>query len=764
MKRPITPSLSKSGSAPFPLQMLFRILLLTGFAGLGTSLHAAHIIGGEINYECLGNDNYRFYMTIYRDCAGGGAPFDGLIGSPFTATITIYQGDNETPFTIIDPGAPTITPIPPDLSNPCLIAPPGICVEEGVYSFTVNLPYTGDSYHIVYQRCCRNNTISNIINPGNTGATYYMELTPKAQQVCNNSPIFDTFPPIVICKGEPIDFYFSATDPDGDELHYSFCKPYAGGGANLDFPNAPNGVAPNPDAAPPYSAVAFETNYTYFNPLGTSPPMSIDPNTGFITGIPEFQGQFVVGVCVEEYRNGELLSVTRRDFQFNVANCQPTIVAQIASDDIKPDGTFVLRACGTHTVTFDNQSYQTSYINETAWNFDLGNGDQLTSDEWEPTLVFPEEGTFSGTLILNPGTNCSDTAYLEVGIFPAIEADFSFDYDTCLSGPVNFTDLSVSQAGPGSLQAWNWDFGDGENSELQNPSHTYLNAGSIPVSLTVQDTNLCEDTRTKTLQYYPLPESIIEGLDPLTGCTPVSLTFDNLAPPINDAYEIFWDFGDGQSSEELSPDHTYETAGVYSVFVSVLSPAGCYKDSLFPDLIQALPSPVAGFDFTPKNPSNFEPLVQFTDQSQNAVSWYWNFNGLGESALQNPSFEFPDTGLQVVTQIVTHSSGCQDTLTKIVDVEPLVRYFLPNAFTPNGDGINDGFRGNGVMDGVREFTFQIWDRYGALLFETNDPFQAWDGRLPNKRLAPPGVYLVTVHYLEPRGKEVVLKGTLTLVY
>ncbi|HHJ50807.1 MAG TPA: hypothetical protein ENJ88_07915, partial [Phaeodactylibacter sp.] len=215
MKRPIKPRYINTPGTLAPLQKLLYFLLLLS---LSTNLHAAHIIGGEINYECLGDDNYRFYMTIYRDCAGGGAPFDGVIGAPFNATITIYQGDNEIPFTTINPGAPTITSIPPDLSNPCLIAPPGVCVEEGVYTFTANLPYTGDSYHIVYQRCCRNNTISNIINPGNTGATYYMELTPKAQQVCNNSPIFNTFPPIVICKGEPIDFYFSATDPDGDEL------------------------------------------------------------------------------------------------------------------------------------------------------------------------------------------------------------------------------------------------------------------------------------------------------------------------------------------------------------------------------------------------------------------------------------------------------------------------------------------------------------------------------------------------------------------
>jgi len=97
------------------------------------------------------------------------------------------------------------------------------------------------------------------------------------------------------------------------------------------------------------------------------------------------------------------------------------------------------------------------------------------------------------------------------------------------------------------------------------------------LSLTVRDTNLCEDSRIQTLNYYPLPEDIINALNPITECTPASITFDNLVPPINDAYEIFWDFGDGQSSDALSPPHTYEQPGIYTVFVSVLSPAGACK-------------------------------------------------------------------------------------------------------------------------------------------------------------------------------------------
>ncbi len=742
-------------------KFLLLVLSLCLFPAL---LQAAHIIGGEINYQCLGNDNYRFRMILYRDCSGNGALFDGDLNAPLLATITIYRGNSATPYAIVDPGAPTITHIPPDLSNPCLVAPPGVCVEEGIYTFTLNLPYTGESYHIVYQRCCRNNTISNILNPGNTGATYYMELTPLAQQVCNNSPTFDNFPPIVICRNEPINFDFSATDADGDQLIYSFCTPYRGGGPDTDNTEAPFGVAPNPDLPPPFYGLTFLNPYSVQNPLGTNPPMTIDPTTGIIDGIPPFLGQFVVGVCVEEYRNGQLLSTTRRDFQFNVANCEPTVVAQIQSDDIKPDGTFVVQSCGSRDVQFVNQSFQANFIYETFWSFDLGGGQQFTSDEWSPLITFPEEGIFQGYLILNPGTTCSDSIGIELNIFPAIYADFTYQQiDPCTPDSIYFTDLSFSNAGANALIDWAWDFGDGQSSNQVHPAHYYDQPGDMQITLTVTDINNCSASTSQILPYYPLPPLIIPAPNTEIGCEPLSVHFLNLSQPINESYEILWEFGDGNTGFGVSPTHLYEQDGIYTLYLSITSPLGCFIDSTFIDLIEVLPSPTAGFDYTPSNPSNFEPLVQFTDQSQDAASWYWNFGGWGESYVPNPLFEFPDTGKQVVTQIVTHLSGCQDTLSRIVDIEPQVRYFLPNAFTPNADGTNDGFRGAGIMDGAREFTLQIWDRYGALIFETHDPNTPWRGYGPKGQMIPPGTYLVTVRYVEPRGKEVKLKGTVTLI-
>ena len=741
---------------------LFWVLSLCFLSNVG---FAAHIIGGEITYECQGNDNYLFTLKVYRDCAGGGAEFDGAPGAPFPATLTIYQGNSNTPEATITLNAPMVTNILPNLSNPCLISPPGVCVEEGVYEFSLNLPNSPTSYHISYQRCCRNNTITNIIFPGEVGATYTMELTPQAQDFCNSSPVFNNVPPIVICANEPIDFDFSATDPDGDDLVYSFCTPFTGGGTNQTQPTLPNGVAPDPDLPPPYQGVPFAAPYSATNPMLGNPTVTIDGNTGFITGVPEFLGQYVVGVCVEEYRNGQLLSVVRRDFQFNVADCEPTVVADIEEDIMIGDQEFQIISCGEETVDFVNESYQQSFINDFFWEFDI-NGTTSTFNEWNPSVTFPDIGIYTGQLVLNPGTICGDTADIVVSIFPGINADFEFAYaiDSCTLGNVNFTDLSMSDAGINAIQIWEWSFGDGNTSGAQNPSHLYEIPGNIPVQLAVEDINGCRDSITQIVEHFPVPEELEISASEFIGCEPAGILFDDLSPPIDSNYNVQWDFGDGNLGEGVSPFNVFEEEGVYTISVEVTSPIGCFVDSVFEDLITVLPSPIAGFSFSPENPNSLEPRVTFTDESIDASFWRWEFGEFGIALEPSPVFIFPDTGLQQVLQIVTHESGCKDTAAVILDIFPEVRYYLPNAFTPNGDGINDGFRGEGVMKGAVNFRFQIWNRYGELVFESADPFEAWNGSKRNTgQPAPAGVYVVIVKYTTPRGQLVELNGFATLI-
>jgi len=743
---------------------------LVFFLAVVTELQAGHIIGGEITYQCLGDGNapntrrYQFTMKIYRDCQGGGAPFDSDLTAPFLATVTIYQEGLDIPLRVLELAPPQITRIDPD-AGPCLVVPPNVCVEEGIYQFPeIELPIIDESYYVVYQRCCRNVTIDNIVNPDDSGATYTMELIPQVQQVCNSSPTFNDFPPIVICAGEPFSFDHSATDADGDQLVYELCAPLVGGGPTTNSPDAFefDGIVPNPDAPPPYNTVTFEQpTYSFTRPLGASANMQLDSETGQITALPMVTGQFVVGICVSEFRNGELLSTVRRDFQFNVTTCQPTVVADMEADSMLGDQRFLFLSCGDRTVSFDNRSFQEEFIDEYLWEFDI-EGDTVRSTERNTTYNFPDFGEYEGRMILNPATNCGDTAEVIVRIFPETNADFTYAYDTCTAWPISFTDRSTT--GSSGLTDWQWFFENGAESNQQNPIHEYENPGEKNVVLQVRDVNGCTDQTQQPVRYFPVPPLLIVAPSTFDGCVPANVFFDNLSAPIDETYDITWSFGDGGMSTAISPTHLYNEPGLYTISLDIVSPIGCQIDTTFRDWINVNPSPTADFTFSPENPSIFDPVVNFESLSQLADQHFWDFDGEGTSMLENPTFAFPDSGQQVVQLIVTQQSGCQDSIQKVVDVSPEIRYFVPNAFTPNDDGRNDFFRGTGIMDGVTNFSFTVWNRYGELIFTSSDPEIGWDGRSGKNGVpAPNGVYIYVVQFNGPRGEREERKGTFTLL-
>lgn len=374
------------------LSLIFLFFFQCYFA----PIYAAHIVGGELTYKCLGNNEYQFTMKVYRDCDGGGAGFDSDPASFTIATMTVYEGNSTTPFQTsisnavgsIELDAPTVELLEVIYPSNCLTSLP-VCVELGTYEFTLTLPTSPESYHIVYQRCCRNTTIANIILPEETGATFYVELKPEAQfansNCQNNTPELNNYPPLVLCTNVPIEFDHSAIDDDADELLYRFCCPLRGGG--LDGTNGMgiatdiNGVAPSPDAPPLYENVSYILpTYSCSNPLGGDPQITIDSQTGMITGTPTVTGQFVVGVCVDEYRNGNLLSTVRRDFQFNIKTCEESVIAS--------DFTYGL---SSYTANFENQS-----VNAVSYSWDFG--DSNTSTEVSPNHTYAAIGTYSVTL------------------------------------------------------------------------------------------------------------------------------------------------------------------------------------------------------------------------------------------------------------------------------------------------------------------------------------------------------------------------------
>ncbi|MEZ4925638.1 MAG: PKD domain-containing protein [Saprospiraceae bacterium] len=736
-------------------------------------LSAKHIIGGDITYEYVGDaganaKKWRFTMKIYRDCNGGGATFDT------DASISIYQGTytSNVLFEDFNINYSDFQQLVPDTPQ-CVTQIPNVCVQEAVYIFERTLPISnpGESYFVVYQRCCRNESITNIVNPGSVGATYMVELTRQAQLVNNNSPRFKNFPPIIICNNFPIDFDHSAIDDEGDLLLYEFCSPFEGGGPITNTPGlfTCTGAKPTPSCAPPFDNVTFVVpTYSPTSPMAGNPKVSINQISGLITGTPTLIGQFVVGVCVQEFRNGQLLSTIKREFQFNVTNCSPDVYTKIETDSFKfALDRYIVKSCGSNTVQFENLSGKTQFIDAFRWEFDM-KGTIITDDiNWSPAFTFPDTGIYHGLLILNPnGGQCSDTADIVVRIFPEINADFSYAYDTCVAGPVDFLDLSVSEA---PLVSWEWNFGvlGAPVAKQQNPSYLYAIPGNHPVTLKTVDANICSDTETKVINYFPAPPLIIIRPDSYLGCIPADIYFDNLSTPIDDTYAVDWDFGDGAtSSGVISPSHLYTEPGLYDVFVSITSPIGCYIEKEFSNLIRVEPSPVADFTFDPMDGlTTFNNTVEFTDKSTDVAHWNWYFSPSDyTTTVQNPTYSFPDTGNYSIRLIVTHPEGCKDSLTKYLDIRPEVRWYMPNAFTPNADGKNEGFLGKGFLEGATGFNMSIWNRWGEKVFETSDPTEAWNGRQNNTGgMSDPGVYVYVVTFTGPRGENHEYKGYATLI-
>ncbi|MEM9991053.1 MAG: PKD domain-containing protein [Bacteroidota bacterium] len=745
--------------------MRYLLLIFCGVFFFPTLSSALHIIGGEITYECLGNNRYRFRMNVYRD---GSCINCGDLDDP--AIIGIYNCDARdcTERELIFRREIRLSNIsmlpPPDL--PCVRVPPNIQAQDGFYTFEQELPISDKSYHIVYQRCCRNQTITNIATPGDAGATYPVEITPAAQQLCNNSPTFNLFPPTVICAGESLDFDHSASDADGDSLVYAFCAPLLGGSSGEPTDNGGVGCPgpiPDPPCPPSFMPVTFiAPTYSPQNPMGGNPTITIDPDTGLITGTPIMLGQYVVGVCVKEYRNGALIGEIRRDFQFNVSNCEATIAVDLPYDTItiEQEISYFIPGCGETRIPFENQSRDSTFDWE--WTFDIDGIEQKFLG-WEPVVTFPDTGRYAGQITgVDPQTGCSAIANVNVNIYPAIFAEFDVDYDTCNAGPIAFSNSSYSEAGDLTSIAWN--FGNGDTSSAFEMDYLYDFPATYDISLVVRDSNNCEAVQEQELLYYPVPPLLVVAPDVRDGCAPQEVFFDNLSSPISEEYDIKWEFGDGGMATNVSPTYRYDDVGTYDVALDIVSPLGCGIDTVFEELITVRFSPIANFDYSPEEVTIVNPVVEFTDRSQFASQFVWTFNDRDFFQESNFTYTFRDTGLQKVQLAVRHPSGCWDTLIQYIDVLPEVRYFLPSAFTPNDDGTNDVYIGVGKLNGMKDFDMTIWNRWGEVVFLSDNPAVGWNGRKQNQGKAMPnGVYVVAVRYETATGERASLQEVVMLL-
>ncbi|HXB41665.1 MAG TPA: PKD domain-containing protein [Bacteroidia bacterium] len=390
----------------------------------------------------------------------------------------------------------------------------------------------------------------------------------------------------------------------------------------------------------------------------------------------------------------------------------------------------------------------------------------------------------NGTILVHATLNgcVGPDSNFVITINPNPKASFIAGTKICEGTPMNFTDLS--SIGSGSVTQWDWDLdGNGiyNNSTSNHPQYTFPTAGIHTVGLIAISNKLCSDTITETVyvNYQPVPA--FTG-DNLSGCPVLNVNFtDNSTIQAGHITGWNWNFGNGitattQFPQTISYNNTSATViANYSVTLTVTSDSGCVTTLTKPNYITVYPHPQPGFYFGALDGDIdiIDPTVHFYDASLGATSINWYLGDIftpnqasNYTSVINPvhSYWYDQPYTYYVTQHVSNTWGCKDSITKPVEVKPNYTFYIPNAFTPDGDNLNDGFKGTGIGIDNTTYSLMIFDRWGNLIFTANDIDKAWDGRIKKDGdIVQEDVYVWKVSFKDMRGMKHQYSGTVSLL-
>ncbi|NBV35932.1 MAG: hypothetical protein EBR94_01505 [Bacteroidetes bacterium] len=825
-----------------------RYLFFVLFCLLIGNARATHIVGGEMGYKYLGNNQYRIRLDLYIDCQNGNP---NAIQSDATAYIGVFNGQTRNmiggyPKQVNRQGPKRVV----KTNYNCIVQAPNACVDQYWYEVTFTLPPITGGYYISFQRCCRNGSINNLVDPGGTGANYWT-LIPDARTLSNkkenNSAVFKELPPNFLCTNTPLKFDHSAIDDDGDSLVYELFRPYTGGTTN----------APRPDQGangdlqmPPFSQITWGAGYIDTNPINGNPPLQIDSKTGYLTLTPTKTGQFVVGILVKEYRNGQLIGTTRRDYQFNVQSCVIDVVASYFVP------TFI---CG-YQYKFQNKSTSAQRYH---WDFGIDSLKTDTSNLPSPTFTFPHAGKFKVKLYAYKN-KCLDSFLAYVTVIEPLKPKLPADTIICPGG-------SVKLKSNIKAEAYKWSTGQTTDSIITKlEGWVYLDVYSKicywrdSMKITIDraivnalgDTTICSNdpinrdiygapgmakytwsngattritTVKKTGKYYLIGETVnkcisidsvtVSQYSPVkvvvgdtTVCPSVVVTFDSKINTGGNTSVVWSDGASGRTANISSP-------GLYWVKVTVglCSTRDTFKLTNFPyefkmgndlrycekidtTLTITLPNvtqvvwnrEITGPVFRLTAPGKVvvelhnsygcpekdsidvklfpNPIVDLgpdtslclsetptLDAGPGMISYLWNTGATSQKIIGY------DSGLYWVK--VKDPEGCVNrdsvNLNKRKDAFPSI-IFMPNAFTPNGDGRNDMYPMNQYMVKGSLYNVKLFNRWGEKIAEFTNPDMNWDGNI-NGKPAPEGVYIFMAYWIGCDNEKRSLQGNFTLL-
>lgn len=353
---------------------------------------------------------------------------------------------------------------------------------------------------------------------------------------------------------------------------------------------------------------------------------------------------------------------------------------------------------------------------------------------------------------------CADTSGVTVTVFPLPDANAGEDTLICHGEQLQLT-------GSGGV-SYEWSPSQYLSSTtIANPVATPQS--NITYTLTVTDSMGCTNTDSIALGLLPAPHVFFTPTT-FSGCPPLTIQFSDSSCCNISSWA--WNFGDPASTDNTStlqnPVFTYHNPGSFTVSLTATNDEGCHSTAVVNNTVTVYQNPLANFYAVPSKADMQNPHIDFYDTSIDAVFWQWNFGDVfasqNTSEQQNPSHTYSQEGTYTVTLTVTSDEGCPDSTQNTVVIEPAFHFYIPNAFSPNGDGINDTFGGKG--SGFTDYKLYIFSRWGDLVYKSDDYNKPWNGKFQNKNdIHAPSVFVYKIIVTDFSGEKHTYMGHVTLL-
>ncbi|MEX0965982.1 MAG: gliding motility-associated C-terminal domain-containing protein [Bacteroidia bacterium] len=788
--------------------VLYIFLFLLSSQGI----KASHIVGGDFSLQHQGGDQYLLTLKVFRDCQNGVPPFNeplyvGMFEKGTNIMVKSYRFNNiKSNDTLIFVG------------DNCINIPDG-CTHIGLYQQVINLSpsefNSARGYYFSWERCCRNVIIKNIEigdDPqGEVGMAFYMEIPPLSIQ--NSTPVFNRDPLTLLCVGNPFTFNYNVTDADGDSLVYSLVEPLKGTltQMNPNDPNSPDYPIINPG---PYHKADWRKGYHLGFIIDGDPTLSIHPRTGELNITPTRQGVYVVSILVEEYRNGVKIGEVRRELQFTISTCNQNTAPEISENiqnevyTIAATDKLCLPISATDAdpndslfLTFEGDVFPGGSISAPFATMSNARGFRSVSTEfcWQTVCAHASEVDTYEIVVRVTDNGCpiakTSVARFQIVVLPPPTIDppamVCFDREgpdalTVRWGRFDSTDhfrefVLVKEFPDGTTESFtftnpaNTSYYDNEAFDNKTVDYCYYMYG-INICGKVGDTSyrLCTSINRDSV---PDPTHVVTAT--VTEEEAVKVIWEEAVEPDFYGYKLF--------RKENSPDSQYEQIAFITNrdqlshedrSVNVHTSSYCYSVTVLDQCGYESDTSNRGCNVVLSGTSfPFEHSLQWTsyDQWDHGVKKYELMRRdpvIPYSVISSGSesaFSYLDQNLNEDEgaywyKIVAHeedgnsSRNATSESNEVFLFQPPLLY-VPNAFTPNDDDINDDWGIKPVF--VKSYEIKVYNRWGQLVYESQNKRAQWKGDY-RRTAAFHGVYVYLITYTGWDDSIHYRKGTVTV--